>query len=81
MGMGFTPRMHTVLGRAATEAKHAGVNVIGAEHVFLAILDEEDSIPTQVMSRLGLVDQVQAELRSVLKSAGYRPPGLPPPTN
>jgi ATP-dependent Clp protease ATP-binding subunit ClpA len=81
MGMGFTPRMHKVLGRAATEAKYAGVNVIGAEHVFLAILDEEDSIPTQVMSSLGVVDQVRAELRRVLESEGYRTPGLPPPTN
>ncbi len=81
MGMGFTPRMHTVLGRAATEAKYAGIGVIGVEHVFLAILDEEGSIPTQVMSRLGLMDQVRAELRNVLESEGYRDPGPTPPSN
>jgi hypothetical protein len=46
MAMGFTPRMQTVMGRAATEAEYAGVEVIGVEHVFLAILDEEWSIPT-----------------------------------
>jgi ATP-dependent Clp protease ATP-binding subunit ClpA len=81
MGMGFTPRMHTVMGRAATEAKYAGVNVIGVEHVFLAILDEEGSIPTQVMSRLGLMDHVRAELRSVLESEGYRATGPHPPSS
>ncbi len=72
MGMGFTPRMHTVLGRAATEAKYAGLDVIGTEHVFLAILEEEDSVPTQVLSRLGFVDQIRTDLRTVLESEGYR---------
>jgi ATP-dependent Clp protease ATP-binding subunit ClpA len=81
MAMTFTPRLHSVLGRAATEAKYAGRKAIGVEHVFLAMLDDEDSIPTQVMNRLGLVDQLRSELRSVLASEGYRTPGPPPPSN
>ena len=43
--------MQKVLGRAATEANHAGAKAIGVEHVFLAILDEDESIPTQVLRR------------------------------
>jgi len=77
MGITYSPRLHKVMGRAATEAKYAGVGAIGVEHVFLAILDEEDSIPTQVMSRLGLIDQVRTELLAVLGSEGYQTPGSP----
>lgn len=81
MAMTFTPRLHSILGRAATEAKYAGARAIGVEHVFLAVLDDEDSIPTQVMARLGLVDQIRSELRGVLASEDYRTPGAPPQPN
>ena len=73
--MTFTPRLHTVLGRAATEAKYANVDAIGVEHVFLAILDEESSIPSQVMRHLGVATQVRAELQRVLASEAYQTPG------
>ncbi len=74
------PRMNTVLERAATVATGAGVEVIGVVHVFLSILDEKDSIPTQVMDRLGLVDQLRAELWTILEiRTGHPGPAAPPP--
>jgi len=79
--MHFTPRLHPVLGRAATEAKYAGVSSIGVEHVFLAILDEEDSIPSRVMRQLGVADAIRAGLLEILNSEAYRSPGEPPPSN
>jgi ATP-dependent Clp protease ATP-binding subunit ClpA len=72
--MDYTPRLHTVLGRAATEAKSSDVAAIGVEHVFLAILDEVNSIPTQIMRKLGVVDKIRAELQRVLESEAYHTP-------
>jgi hypothetical protein len=76
--MSYTPRLHTVLGRAAVEAKRAGIGAIGLEHVFLAILDEEDSIPSLVMRKLGVIDPVRSALEDLLASETYRTPGQPP---
>jgi ATP-dependent Clp protease ATP-binding subunit ClpA len=72
--IGYTPRLHTVLERAATEAKHTNVGAIGVEHVFLAILDEVDSIPTQVLRKLKVLDEIRAELQRVLESEAYHTP-------
>jgi ATP-dependent Clp protease ATP-binding subunit ClpA len=68
----LTPRMQKVLDRAATQAKHAGLEVVGVEHVFLAILDDDESVPTQVLSSLGVRDRVRVELQRVLDSPEYR---------
>ena len=64
--------MDAVLERAAAEAMASGVEAIGVEDVFLAILDDEEAIPTQVLQRLGLEERIQGEVRSVLLSDTYR---------
>jgi hypothetical protein len=45
---------------------------VGVEHIFLAILEEGESVPAQVMVRLGITDGVKAELHQIVESDEYR---------
>jgi Clp amino terminal domain, pathogenicity island component len=70
-----TPRLRTILARAADIARECGVGVIGAEHVFLATLEDERSVPTQVLSLDADVAGVRGRLVALLESPGYRGTG------
>jgi hypothetical protein len=83
-----TPRALRILSQAADEAKAAGVNAIGVEHMVLAILSpchpqslpssvlailkEPGSIPRQVLHRLRVTARVRIEMEAILNSEGYR---------
>lgn len=49
-----------------------GNPVVGAEHLFLAILADEDGIPAQRLLRDHDLPAVRASVRAVLDSPGYR---------
>lgn len=69
----LTPRAKRILERAAQEAKQMGAeDFIGVEHIFLAILADPHALPTQVMARLGAVEDARRELETVLNSEGYQ---------
>ena len=72
----LTPRAARILQHvAAAEARRVGATTfIGVEHIFLAILNEGESVPAQVVDRLGYRDAIVTELERVLGSDEYRAP-------
>jgi hypothetical protein len=73
--MDVTPRMHRLLDRAADLGYETlGVRTVGAEHMLRAIIDDADAIPTQILVRLGVLEQVKTELDRIMASEGYRRP-------
>ncbi len=68
-----TPRLHNAMDEAARIAREAGHDQLGAEHVFLAIIQDADSVPAQVLRRLGLHPQAISEaLAETMDSSAYR---------
>jgi Clp amino terminal domain, pathogenicity island component len=65
----LTPRAIRILKGARAEAVAVGeTDFIGAEHVFLAILREGESIPAQIVGRLGYTKAIVEEFDQVLRS-------------
>lgn len=54
-----------------------GHSHLGAEHLFLAIIQDKRAVPTQVLSQLADLAQVEASLRETMASPEYN--GAPPP--
>ncbi len=66
----LTPRAKRILASAADEAEYAGAEgYIGVEHIFLAILREGESLPAQVVNRLGFTRTIADELERTMRSA------------
>jgi ATP-dependent Clp protease ATP-binding subunit ClpA len=77
-----TPRYQRLVATASEIATEWGHQYVGAEHLFLAIIGDRDAVPTQVLARLTDPDRVEAELRTLMESDGYKTPSrrvTPPP--
>ena len=69
----LTPRAIRILNNAREEAVAVGVtDFIGVEHVFLAILRDGESVPAQIVGRLGYRSALVEELDRVLRSESYQ---------
>src|ERR1700682_2333468 len=64
----LTARMRTALLAAQQRGRDIGHKHIGAEHVFLAILLDENSIPSQIMQSTGPRQEVVEKIRTMLAS-------------
>lgn len=64
----LTPRARDVLSEAANQANRVGQNFIGVEHIVLAVLDEGQSIPAQVIESMGLTERLRAQLHETISS-------------
>ena len=65
----LTPRARRILAASAEEAEYAGAaDYIGVEHIFLAILREGESLPAQVVARLGFTRTIADELERTIRS-------------
>ena len=65
--LGFTPRTKKVLENAYIEAKRIGYNYIGTEHLLLAILKENDSLATRIISELNVeITKIYNEIAKVI---------------
>ncbi len=51
---GFTPRTVRCLQNSAMEAHRLGSNIIGTEHILLALFRETDSVACRILSELGM---------------------------
>jgi ATP-dependent Clp protease ATP-binding subunit ClpA len=71
-----TPRCRNVIAGAERLATALGHSYIGVEHLFLAMLEERDAVPTQVLARFCDLTSVEAGLGEVMRSPAYR--GEPP---
>jgi ATP-dependent Clp protease ATP-binding subunit ClpA len=66
-----TPRYRRVLANSAEVAREMGHSYVGVEHLFLAIIRDRDSVPTQALARHLDLDQVEAGLIQEMASSGY----------
>ncbi|AHH19632.1 Clp amino terminal domain-containing protein [Nocardia nova SH22a] len=70
-----TPRLVAAIADAEQIAREAGHNWIGAEHVFLAIVRDTDSVPAHVLRRIGVDPAaISAALADTMNSTDYRTP-------
>ncbi|MCW2929334.1 MAG: hypothetical protein JWM19_296 [Actinomycetia bacterium] len=44
---------------------------VGVEHLFLAIINDRDAIPTQQLASIVDLEAVEAKLRTLMSSASY----------
>ena len=68
----MTPRLQEIIRNASTLLTDVNEDIIGVEHVMMAILDDPRAIPTQVLAKFVEPARVQRELRSLVASDGYR---------
>lgn len=75
-----TPRYQRIVAAASEAARESGHAYVGAEHLFLAIIRDRDSVPAQVLGQLTSLDEAEADLLAVMASEGYRTsaPFVPP---
>ncbi|WP_267899374.1 Clp protease N-terminal domain-containing protein [Streptomyces triticagri] len=69
-----TPRARRILEAADRKAAGMGHSYLGVEHLMLAVLDDPDSVPTQVMAGLIEPEAVSAAILEVMESPGYNTP-------
>lgn len=69
-----SPRAINVLERARQRAAERDQTHIGAEHLFLALIEDEHAIPVQVLSEFVNVGAARDRLAGLMDSAEYRTP-------
>lgn len=80
-GIYATPRLMNVLTAAHDLAQDEGCERVGERHLLLAILEDEDSLPTRALRGLGQGRQFDlANLLSAARATAWSPPeeGKPP---
>jgi hypothetical protein len=66
-----TPRYAKILDASAGLAREMGHSYLGVEHLFLAIMQDRDAVPTQALARIADIHEVEANLRDEMASPGY----------
>lgn len=65
----FTPRAKAILISAIDDARSRGSDMIGAEHVLISLLDEKDSVASQVLQNLDVkLEKMRDDLHHGLSS-------------
>ncbi|WP_422785642.1 Clp protease N-terminal domain-containing protein [Pseudonocardia spirodelae] len=67
-----TPRLREILCRAEELAREHAGDVLGIEHVVLAALEDERSVPAQVLGQRADLAVLRGDLEHVMRSPGYR---------
>lgn len=65
---GHTPRLDRVMARSDEIAAEFGHDYIGVEHVFLAIIRDKHSVPTQVLSHVTDVGALDFRLSETIRA-------------
>ncbi len=74
----FTKRAEKVLKVSYIEGKNYSSDIIGTEHLLLALLKEEDSMAAQVLHGFSVTyEAVKAELDNLLRGSGQTQPTAP----
>ncbi|RPH96015.1 ATP-dependent Clp protease ATP-binding subunit [candidate division KSB1 bacterium] len=74
----FTKRAEKVLKVSYIEGKNYSSDIIGTEHLLLALLKEEDSMAAQVLHGFNVTyDAVKGELDNLLRGSGQQQPAAP----
>jgi ATP-dependent Clp protease ATP-binding subunit ClpA len=67
-----TPRVERTIERAEEIAESYGDDFIGTEDLLLSIVHDHAGVARGVLDELGVLDEVEARLRSVLDSERYQ---------
>ncbi|MFJ5731541.1 Clp protease N-terminal domain-containing protein [Streptomyces paradoxus] len=67
----FTPRLHEVLRAAEALARSLGHEHVGTEHVFLAVLQDREAVPTQVLDEIVPAHQLVEALETHMRAPEY----------
>ena len=73
-----TPRFNQILGASAEIARAMHHSYIGVEHLFLAIIHDPHSVPSQVLAPFVNVADVETRLLDIMNSDLYKTPAPPP---
>ncbi len=74
----FTKRAEKVLKVSYIEGRNYSSDIIGTEHLLLALLKEEDSMAAQVLHGFNVTyDAVKGELDNLLRGSGQAQPSAP----
>ncbi|TMD14408.1 MAG: hypothetical protein E6J00_05635 [Chloroflexi bacterium] len=73
----LTARMRIALLAGLEAARQSGQKHVGTEHVFLAILLDPHSIPSQMLNDIGVRDQLVKQIEALLASKSYNAPAEP----
>jgi ATP-dependent Clp protease ATP-binding subunit ClpC len=66
-----TPRVEQTVRRAELIAMEYGHDYIGTEHLLLALAADPDGIAGRVLEELGVRDQAERRVRSIIESPEY----------
>ena len=66
-----TPRYDRIVAASLQIAWNLGHNYVGVEHLFLAIVQDPDAVPTQVLDRFVPPAQVGAAVHDLITSQGW----------
>ena len=66
-----TPRYDRIMAASRQVAWDPGHTYVGVEHLFLAIVQDPNAVPTQVLSRFVPPGQVGAAVRDLITSEGW----------
>jgi ATP-dependent Clp protease ATP-binding subunit ClpA len=66
-----SPRYDRIVAASRQIAWDLGHSYVGVEHLFLAVVDDPDAVPTQVLSRSVDPAQVGAAVRDLITSEGW----------
>ena len=71
-----TPRLNSLIGAADAESRRMGDDVIGCDHLFLAIVSERNGVSARILRDLGVTrDQVLAGIKAVRGAHSATDPG------
>ena len=66
-----TPRYDRIVAASRQIAWDLGHSYVGVEHLFLAIVQDPDAVPTQILRRFLPPGQVGAAVRDLITSEGW----------
>ena len=70
----LTPRYSQILGASVEIARTMQHSYVGVEHLFLAIIQDRDAVPTQSLAQQIDLAEVEAHLLEIMDSPGYNTP-------
>lgn len=66
-----TPRYNRIVAASRQIAWDLGHTYVGVEHLFLAIVQDPDAVPTDVLSRFVPPEKVGAAVHDLITSEGW----------
>jgi ATP-dependent Clp protease ATP-binding subunit ClpA len=66
-----SPRYNNIIATAKQTARDMGRGHVGVEHLFLAIIDDKNAVPTQILSKTVNISELRVAIMAVINSKDY----------